>query len=196
MLGRRRRGRRDRTAGARGRPRPARSTSSRRAPAEVAREDDVHDVLGREALDGRDRVRRSRRGPSTAHLLARSRALQELALQGIEPGSPPCCTPPPGAASTPCRASRGGRAGTGRSSAGAPRRGSGLSDPRIDGPSSRARGAEAATPRSLSGSSSASTSSSCEDFGATTSWAIRMPGSTTNVSRGRCCSSTTRTSPR
>src|SRR5207245_3675594 len=51
------------------------------------------------------------------------------------------------------------------------------------------------TPRSLSGSSSTSTSST-SGIGTITSWAIRIPGSTRNDSRGSVLSSVTRSSPR
>src|SRR5947208_3375657 len=54
-----------------------------RASAEVAREDDVDDVLGREALHGRDRVD-DRDRALNRHLLADSELLPELSVQRID----------------------------------------------------------------------------------------------------------------
>src|SRR5206468_7956258 len=58
-----------------------------RASAEVAREDDVHDMLGREALYWRDRVDNRDRALNR-HLLADSELLPELAVEGIDQALP------------------------------------------------------------------------------------------------------------
>src|SRR5437588_7664410 len=58
-----------------------------RATAEVTGEDDVHDVLGREALNGRDRVD-DRHRTLDCHLLADPELLPELAVQGIDQALP------------------------------------------------------------------------------------------------------------
>src|SRR2546430_10471638 len=58
-----------------------------RASAEVAREDDVDDVLGREALHGRDRVD-DRDRALNRHLLADSELLPELSVQRIDQALP------------------------------------------------------------------------------------------------------------
>ena len=82
-----------------------------------------------------------------------------------------------GAASPPGPASRGGRAGC----APRQRRMRRDADPRLGAHAYARDDPKPRTPRSLAGSSSTSTSSS-SGTGRTTSWAIRMPGSTVNDS--------------
>ena len=163
-------------------------TCFERAAGQVAREDDVHDVLGREAARPARSSRRSRPGLRPA---ARRRSRPPRRARGAarRRGSRPSRRRRPAAASTPCRASRGGRAGCSPASAGSPRRGSAAR------PISARDEPKPRTPRSLSGSSSTSTGSS-SGTGSTTSCAIRIPGSTTNGSRASVFSRTTRTSPR
>ena len=97
-----------RRAGGRGRPRPATSPLER-AAAEVAREDDVHDVLRREARAGRDRVDDRDRAldGSSSSMPTSSRSSRCSASTRLSPE----LTPPPGSSqySLPgfsCRQSR------------------------------------------------------------------------------------------
>ena len=82
------------------------------------------------------------------------------------------------------------RAGSGRASAGSPRRGSGARRHQpLDDPKPR-------TPRSLCGQLVHLDAARRAATGITTSCAIRMPGSTTNGAARSVLSSTTRSSPR
>ena len=159
-----------------------------RAPAEVAGEDDVHHVLRRNAALGRDRVD-DRDGALDRQLVVDPDLLRELPVERVDRLSPEL-TPPPGSSqySLPgfsCRQSRM------RSVPAQDRRDA---DPRLGASArwrSRSRARRARSPaarRPRPGRPPAPA--------ATTSCAIRMPGSTTNGSRASVLSSTTRSSPR
>ncbi len=61
----------------------ARRDGLERAPTEIAREDDVHDVLGREAADGRNRVD-DRNRSLDRQLVADPELLGKLAMQRVD----------------------------------------------------------------------------------------------------------------
>ena len=149
-----------------------------RAAGEIAGEDDVDDVLRRERALRRDRVderdraldRRSRprcRPPRAARGAARRR------------GSRPPLTPPPGSSQYSPRPAFSWRQRRMRSCPAQHRRDADARLERHQAVESRSRARRARCP----GSSSTSTGSA-PATGMTTSCAIRMPGSTTNVSLG------------
>ena len=157
-----------------------------RALAQVAREDDVDDVLRGEAANRRDRVGDSDR-PLDRHLVVDPHLLPQLAVEGVDEAfarvHPAAREEPVLAAALLVPAEQ---------DAPLPAQDRGDPDARLhhgcEEPKPR-------TPRSLSGSSSTSASSS-SGTGRTTSWAIRIPGSTTKGSRASVLRRTTRISPR
>src|SRR3954451_12271400 len=159
-----------------------------RATGEVAREDDVHDVLRRERALRRDRVH-DRDRPFDGQLVLDSDLLAKLAVQRIDEA---LARVDAAARQQPILAAIG-LAVAAEEDPGLPAQDGRDADPGFHAytfelPKPR-------TPRSLSGSSSTSTGSrpgSCR----TTSWAMRMPGSTTKVSLASVLSSTTFSSPR
>jgi len=159
----------------------------RTAP-EIAREDDVHDVLRREAPLRGDRVD-DRNGALERQLEADSDLLRELPVQRVHEalarvdsaaGQQPVLAsgllvPAEKDASVPAEDRRDADSWLGAHQA-------------ADEPKPR-------TPRSASGSSSTSTGV-IPGTGTTTSWAIRIPGSTTKACSRSVFRSTTRSSPR
>src|SRR3954447_712075 len=159
-----------------------------RPAAEVAGEDDVDDVLGCEAAHGRDRVD-DRDRPFDRHLVGDTDLLGELAVQRVDErlarvdsptGQKPAVAAGlfmPAEEDPPLPAQHRGDADAWL-----------RAHQSFDEPNPR-------TPRSLSGSDSTSTVAT-SGTGTTTSWAIRIPGSTTNDSRRSVFSNATRISPR
>src|SRR5438034_1597593 len=158
-----------------------------RATGQVAREDYVHDVRGRERAHGRNRID-DRDGPFDRRLVVDSDLLVELAVEGVDQAlarvhaaarqqpvvAPALLVPAKEHAPPPPQDRRDTN----------PR----LGHQALEEPKPR-------TPRSLSGSSSPSASSS-PGTGRTTSCATRIPASTTKGSRKSVFRSTTRISPR
>src|SRR5437763_4125376 len=158
-----------------------------RAPAEVAGEDDVDDVLRGEAPDGRDRVD-DRDGALDRQLLVDSDLLRELAVQGVDEALARVH-----AAAREEPVLLAGLLVAAEEHAVAPAQDRGHADPRLG--SHRADEPNPRTPRSLAGSSSTSSSSSSAT-GTTRSCAIRIPGSTTNACSRSVFSRITCSSPR
>src|SRR3954452_19127907 len=159
-----------------------------RATGEVAREDDVHDVLRRERALRRDRVH-DRDRTFDGQLVLDSDLLAKLAVQRVDEALARVDT---AAGEQPVLAAIG-LAVAAKEDPVLPAQERRDADPRLHAhtfelPKPR-------TPRSLSGSSSTSTGSShgtCR----TTSCAMRIPGSTTKLSLASVLSSTTFSSPR
>src|SRR5579859_1666735 len=158
-----------------------------RAAREVAGEDDVHDVLPGERARGRDRVDERHRAfevdvlvdPDLLVHLATKRLQQAFARMDAAPGEQPVALVAllVTAEQHPVAPPQHGRHAD-----------PGLAGHTPDEP-------KPATPRCVSGSSSTSTGSAAAT-GTTTSWAMRIPGSTVKLSARSWFTSTTRTSPR
>src|SRR6266545_3811190 len=158
-----------------------------RAPTEIAREDDVDDVLRREAAYRRDRVD-DRDGPLDRQLVVDPDLLRQLAVEGVDEALARVHT-----ATREQPVLLPALLVTTEKDASPPAQDRRDTDPRLswhhdaDEPKPR-------TPRSVAGSSSTSIGSGSAT-GMTTSCAIRIPGSTTKAWSLSVFSRTTRSSP-
>src|SRR6185312_10260453 len=159
-----------------------------RSPAEIAREDDVHDMLRREAVPRGDRVDECD-GSFHRELIVDADLLGELAVQRVDET---LAAVDAAAGQKPVLLAR--LLVAAEEHAPLPAQDRRDTDARL-GLHHVAEDPNPRTPRSLAGSSSTSTSSS-SGIGRTTSCAIRIPRSTTNGSVASVFSSTTRSSPR
>ena len=166
----------------------ARARSLQRPLTEIAREDDVNDVLGGEAPLRGDRVD-DRDRPLDRKLFLDPDLLQQFAVERVDEaltGVDPAAGQQPVLLAALLVAAE-----QDATLAAEDRR---HADPRLDAHYTREE-PKPRSPRSVSASSSCS-SSVISGTGRTTSCAIRMPGSTTNVSPASVLWKTTRTSPR
>src|SRR5262245_44896552 len=161
------------------------------SPLEVAREDDVDDVLRGDAVSRRDRVD-DRDRTLDGNLVVQPDLFGQLPVQRADEA---LTRVHPTAGEQPVRAAV--LLVPAEQDPSAPAQDRGHPDPRLGAHHASARLEEPKprTPRSVGGSSSTSAVSTAAN-GTTTSWAIRIPGSTTNGAAALVLSRITRTSPR
>ena len=162
---------------------------------ELGSEHDVDDVLRPEAALRRDRVddRDGALDRDLVALLGQSRSPRRARGAAPGSGSPRSVHRHRAGANARRRASRGGRGGSGRASGGSPTPGHAA---RVSSRPQRSPDEpKPPSPRSVAVTSRVSTTSTAA-IGTTTSWAMRMPGSTVNACSRSVLRRITRTSPR